>query len=135
MPKLPKSKEPRAPKELERTTAWINLFASVVDRVGWPGLLVLTFCGLLFGWASADQKRQFIDLYFLGKGIGNVWPIVVLSIIFCATVVAQVRVYGKKIALIEKELERVGNEKSQLQQELTTAKLKRGKSKSEEAKP
>jgi hypothetical protein len=123
----PASKKPEPPsqKELERTIAWVNLFTAIIDRVGWPGLAVVSILAMIFGWASADQKRQIIDLYVLGKGIGGVWSNVALGAIFAAAVVAQARVYGRKIALLEKELERVGNEKSELQQELTSANLNR----------
>jgi len=129
-----KKPEPPSPEELRKTTAWVTLFMTIVDRVGWPGLLVIGFFAVLFGYGSIEQKREFIDIYILGKGIQGVWPIVLLSAIFAATVVAQLRVYGRKIALLEKELERVGNEKSELQQELTPVKCKRGKQK-EDGKP
>jgi hypothetical protein len=126
--------QPTSPsqKDLEKAIAWANLFTALVDRIGWPGLLVVFFGAIMFFWASADQKRQFIDLYILGKGIGQIWPLVVLSVIFAATVLAQLRVYGKKIALLKRELERVGDEKSLLQQELTATKLRRGKPKTED---
>lgn len=50
---------------------------------------------------------------------------IALGAIFVAAAVAQKKVYGRKIALLEAELARVGNEKSLLQQERTDLRLQR----------
>lgn len=111
---------------MANATAWGNLVANLVDRVGWPGLLVLFVGFVVVFWSSQEQKHAFVDIYILGRGILQVWPLVLLSAIFAATVVAQFHVYGKKIALLRGELDRVSDEKSKLQQELTTTKLRHG---------
>jgi hypothetical protein len=89
-------------------------------------LLVLFVGFILMFWASKEQQHAFVDLYILGRGIVQVWPLVLLSAIFAATVAAQFHVYDKKIALLRGELDRVSDEKSKLQQELTTTKLRHG---------
>ena len=85
-----------------------------------PLRFVLTF------WTSKEEQHAFVDIYILGRGILQVWPLVLLSAIFAATVAAQFYVYGRKIALLRGELNRVSDEKSKLQQELTTTKLRHG---------
>ena len=55
----------------------------------------------------------------------QVWPMIGLGAIFVAAAVAQKKVYGRRIALLETELARIGNEKSLLQQELTDHRLQR----------
>jgi hypothetical protein len=105
--------------------SWANFWASVVDRFGWPGMLVLLAATFMFSFASAEQKHEFVDLYILGKGIGHVWPMISLGAIFVAAAVAQKKVYGRRIALLETELARIGNEKSLLQQERTDLTLQR----------
>src|SRR5260221_6598440 len=89
---------------LPAAMSWANFWASVVDRFGWPGMLVLLAATFMFSFASAEQKHEFVDLYILGKGIGNVWPMIGLGAIFVAAAVAQKKVYGRRIALLENEL-------------------------------
>ncbi len=104
-----------------------DLLMAIVDRGGWPGLLVVFFCVSFFLFESSAQKEEFFAIYVLGHGIREVYPIVVLSALFVATVVAQLRMYGNQIALLKRELSRVADEKSKLQQELTSTKLRSGK--------
>lgn len=112
-------------RELVRAHSLAQLVTGLVDRIGWPGVLVfLIFFAMQF-WSTSEQKAEFVGMYILGKGILNVWPIVVLGVIFLATVLAQHRIYDKKIALLKGELRRVGDEKSSLQQELTDRRLER----------
>jgi hypothetical protein len=115
----------KAKSALPVAMSWANFWASVVDRFGWPGMLVLLAATFIFSFASAEQKHQFVDLYILGKGIGHAWPIISLGVLFVAAAAAQKKVYDRKIALLETELARIGNEKSLLQQELTDQQLQR----------
>lgn len=113
--------------QLAEVRRWVDLLTAIVDRGGWPGLLVVGFGVVFVSFSSTAQKQEFFDIYVLGHGIREVYPLVVLSVLFAATVIAQFRVYGKQIAVLQHELTRVADEKSKLQQELTTTKLRSGK--------
>jgi hypothetical protein len=113
--------------QLAEARRWADLLTAIVDRGGWPGLLVVFFGVVFVFFASPAQKQEFFAIYVLGHGIRAVYPIVVLSVLFVATVVAQFRIYGNQIAVLERELTRVADEKSKLQQELTATKLRSGK--------
>jgi hypothetical protein len=115
------------PDRVAEARRWADLLMSIVDRGGWPGLLVIFFGVSFFLFATSAQKQEFFAIYVLGHGIREVYPLVVISILFAAAVVAQFRIYGNQIALLKRELSRVADEKSKLQQELTTTKLRSGK--------
>lgn len=111
---------------LAHARSWAQFATSLIDRVGWPGLLVFFVFFIMQFWASAEQKTRIVETYVLGTGIFHAWPIVFLGVIFAATCIAQQRIFTKKIDVLAKELDRVGNEKSSLQQELTDHRLQRG---------
>ncbi|SRR5216684_1215102 len=113
--------------QLAEVRRWVDLLTAIVDRGGWPGLLVVFFGVVFVFFSSTAQKQEFFDIYVLGHGVREVYPLVVLGVLFAATIVAQFRVYGKQIAVLQLELTRVADEKSKLQQELTTTKLRSGK--------
>ena len=114
-------------KQLAEARGWADLFTAIVDRGGWPGLLVIFFGVVFVFFSTPEQKHEFFSIYILGRGIREVYPLVVFSVLFVSAVFAQFRVYGNKIVVLERELTRVADEKSKLQQELTTTKLRSGK--------
>ena len=94
----------------------LKSLAGVLKEVGIAGFIVLFSIVIFICYATGEQKRQFIDQYFLLKGIGeNPYPFFLLVVILFAVVVVQNVYYRKRLELAERENERIGKEKSELQ--------------------
>jgi len=96
---------------------------SLLDKFGWPGLLVLFVMYLVTYRASEDQVRALIDMYLLGRGIGNIYPTIVMGIVFLAVLFAQRHLYKRKENQMLSELARIGAEKSSKQEAALGVKL------------
>src|SRR5260370_291656 len=106
----------------DKRDAWIvgiqgfaQIFTSLVETFGWPGASVVLAFWFVVWYATAEQKQRIIEVYVLGAGVSRVWPLLVLSLLFVAVVLAQYRLYKRKMALLSAELEREGQAKSALQ--------------------
>lgn len=62
--------------------------------------------------ATDEQRHAIIDMYILGKGIKTLYPILTMGVLFLFVALAQRYWYRRKITLLERELLRVGSEKS-----------------------
>jgi hypothetical protein len=129
----PQQETPHTPPP---SSAWVTfwqslaaLLTTVVETFGWSGTLLI--CGFLFviWYATPEQKQRIIDLYVLGEGIGNTWPLLVLSGVFALVSFAQYRWHQKKIGTLEKEIGRLGEEKSKMQEKRLGKKLPHAESK------
>lgn len=98
-----------------------NIATTVVETFGWAGALFISSFSFVIAYATTEQKQRIIDLYVLGEGISKLWAVLILSGLFVITAIAQHRSYTKKLKVVTDELERVGKEKSELQE----AKLKK----------
>jgi hypothetical protein len=119
---LPKKNE----KQEKTTTAWLALAKvvdSLLDKFGWPGLLVLFVIYLVMYRATEDQVHALIDMYLLGRGIGTVYPIAVMGVLFLGVLFAQRHLYKRKENQMREELARIGGEKSGRQEAALGAKL------------
>ena len=94
-------------------------FAKLIETFGWPGALLIVGWASIYLWATDDQKHRIIELYVLGTGIANKWPVVVSSIVFLVVLFAQRGFYLRKLALANEELAREGRAKSALQAQLS----------------
>jgi hypothetical protein len=116
--------------------AWIagiqgfaQIFTTLVETFGWPGAsVVLTFWFVVW-YATTEQKQRIIETYILGAGISRIWPLLVLSLVFVAVVLAQKRLYDRKTSVLSGELEREGQAKSRLQEKKITRPLQHAKTK------
>jgi hypothetical protein len=106
-----------------------NIFTALVETFGWPGALVILTFWFIVWYATDEQKHRIIETYILGTGIAHMWPIIILSVTFAATAVAQRRWYVKKLEVLTKEIEREGVAKSELQGAQTGKQLQHAKSK------
>ena len=94
----------------------LKSLAGLLKEVGIPGFVVLSLVLIFIRYATEEQKRQFIDQYFLLKNIGdNPYPFFLLVIILFVVAVGQNIYYRKRLDLAERENERIGKEKSELQ--------------------
>jgi hypothetical protein len=113
-------------KNLQWVSHIFSFCTTVVEKFGWPGAF-LFFGGLFIVWyATEEQKRSIIDLYVLGNGIGNVWPLILISGVFALTVFAQYRSYRSKVQELQDEIDREGRVKSALQEKLLGRSLQHG---------
>ena len=113
-------------KPEKTTTAWLaiaKVVDSLLEKFGWPGLLVLFVMYLVAYRATEDQVHALIDMYLLGRGIGTVYPIVVMGIIFLAVLFAQRHLYKRKENQMREEVARIGGEKSSRQEAALGVKL------------
>ncbi len=100
-----------------------KVFTSIIETFGWPGGILFLGYTFVFQSATADQKQRIIEMYVLGNDTKRAWPIAVICVVSLCTVLAQKRWYDRKLDKLSKEMERVGNEKSLLQQLLTGQEL------------
>ncbi len=106
-----------------------NIITTIVETFGWAGALFICSFSFVLLYATETQKQRIIDLYVLGEGISRLWAVLILSGLFVITAVAQHRSYQKKLKVITDELERVGKEKSELQEATLKMQLPHAKSK------
>jgi hypothetical protein len=110
-----KGGESRAPAKT--LPAFFGLIETVIDRFGWPGALLIYATYFLEKNATPEQKRSLIDLYFLGNGFTLHYPLVILSGVFILAFVAQWGYYQKRVRLMKEELKRLGEWKTQHQEQ------------------
>lgn len=104
-----------------------NIFATLVETFGWPGAAVLLGFWFVVWYATEEQKRRIIEMYVLGTGIAKLWPIIILSVTFGVTALAQRRWYLKKVKILTAEIEREGVQKSLLQDKKISKQLQHAK--------
>jgi len=117
---------PKSDKQDKTTTAWLALAKivdSLLEKFGWPGLLVLFLMYLVTYRATDEQVHALIDMYLLGKGISAVYPTIIMSVLFLAVLFAQRHLYRKKENQMRDEIARIGGEKSSRQEAALGVKL------------
>jgi hypothetical protein len=118
------------PKKNEKTdkstTAWLaiaKIVDSLLDKFGWPGVMVLFLIYLVAYRATDEQVHALIDMYLLGRGIGTAYPIAVMGTVFLGVLFAQRHLYKRKENQMREELARIGGEKSGKQEAALGVKL------------
>jgi hypothetical protein len=119
--KQPKSKttgkwEARA--KADRAMAWAGVFEKLVDKCGLAGAFLIFVCGFVMAYATADQKREIINLFILGHGIRAFYPAFVSSAVFLLLLFGQQFYFDRRIRKLQIELTRLGQWKSDHQQQL-----------------
>jgi hypothetical protein len=104
----------------------------LIETFGWPGATIILGYGFVVQYATAEQKQRLIEMYLLGGGIRQVWPMVVLSVVFAVLSIAQHRWYVKQIGIYTNEIARIGEEKSALQERRAGRRLQHGDRNQEE---
>lgn len=107
-------------KNAERPSGgWIaacGVIEKILDRFGWPGALLLFVIFFIVRYATIEQKVAIIDLYVLGRGLKVEYPLVVFGAIALLAFFAQRFYYRRKIQLMEAEVKRVGQWKTEHQE-------------------
>jgi len=108
--------------------AFINLFSTLVEKLGWPGAVAMGMMYCFIKWPNEEQKHRIISMYVLGEGISRFWPNAVLSIMFLLVLFIQHRSYRKKLKILDDEVHRAGSEKSKFQEQAAGRTLKHSNS-------
>jgi len=98
---------------------WIALcriIDTLLDRFGWPGVLLLLGMYFVLKYATPEQKIAIINTYMLGSGVRITYPFLILGGVGVLAFGAQRFYYRKKIRLADEELKRLGQWKSEHQE-------------------
>lgn len=94
----------------------IDLFTVLIERFGWPGTFLILAYISVERWATSDQKRAMIQKYVLGEGISEVYPWIIIGIIAAALLAAQHHHWKKRVGVLEHEIQRLADWKSEHQE-------------------
>jgi hypothetical protein len=111
------------------SAAFFNLIATGVERFGWPGSLLAFSLYFVQTYATNEQKTRIIEMYVLGQGIGDAWPMIVLCLLFAAAFFAQNKYFRGKLKAMDRRLTEVADEKSRVQERAVGKALRHGRGK------
>ncbi|MFC1475397.1 hypothetical protein ACFLQW_00160 [Candidatus Zixiibacteriota bacterium] len=98
--------------------AFADVMTAIIERIGWPGGVFLLGYHFVVQNASSAQKTEIVDLYVLGKGLGAIYPIILMVATFAVVIIGQHLVYKKKLKVKTDEIDRLSKWKSEHQQNL-----------------
>jgi len=106
--------------EAARWFAFGSICQALFESIGLPGTFLVMVFYIVVRYASPEQKRDIIDMYVLWRGPhGNLLPVMVWSLAMVAIFVGQRHFYSKRINELGREVDRLGREKSALQEKLS----------------
>lgn len=94
----------------------INFFTVLVERFGWPGTFLILSYIFVERHATKTQKQEIIDKFLLGSGISDSYPLIILGIIAVGLFMAQNFYWKKRVSVLEGEIKRLSNWKSDHQE-------------------
>lgn len=100
----------------------VKLLTTVVKEIGLTGLLVVTVIAIFLFYGTEKQKQLFIDKFILLKG--DVSYCVVVILFLMATIVLGGTYQFKSLKAREAENNRIGREKSKLQEQFLDKELR-----------
>jgi len=100
----------------QAAAAWAGVFEKLIDKVGLTGAFLVFVCIFVVVYASPEQKKEIIDLFVLGHGIRALYPTLAASAAFIALLIGQQHYFGRRIRSMEIELARLGQWKSDHQE-------------------
>jgi len=103
--------------------AFAKIVDALLEKFGWPGLIVLFVMYLVAYRAAPEQVHALIDIYLLGRGISTIYPMIVMGVLFLSVLFAQRHLYKRKENRMLAELARIGGEKSAKQETALGVKL------------
>jgi len=101
------------PKSVENFTDGL---VRVVEHFGWPGACLIILWRFFESNGSKEQKQQFIDIFFLGKGVEQVYPFFLMGILFSLLLLAQWFYWRQRIKVLNLEISRLSKWKSDHQE-------------------
>ena len=116
--------KPRRPKpkvegtgQAQVAKAWAGVFEKLIEKVGLTGAFLVFVCIFVAMYASQEQKKEIIDLFILGHGIRALYPTLVASAVFLTLLIGQQFYFGKRIHQMDRELTRLGQWKTDHQEQ------------------
>lgn len=101
---------------------WVDLWHKLADKFGVPTAFLVGACIWISVYSSTQQKSDMIDMYVLGRGL--TWtPFGVILVVGVVMFAGQNHYYRVQLKAKDREIERVGIEKSELQQKLIKGQL------------
>ncbi|MEO7048981.1 MAG: hypothetical protein ABI091_27000 [Ferruginibacter sp.] len=108
----------------------VKFIASLIKELGIPAFGVLFFTVVFIKVASDEQKKEFVDKFFLFKDVNNnPFPFSFVILALLLIVLLQHIFYNKIIKTQGKEIDRIAKEKSALQSRQTGKNLNSSKGK------
>ncbi len=106
-------------KKIPAEGAVIKYLAGIMKEVGLIGFIVLVIASVFLIWGTTVQKREFIDTFILLKNTNqNQFPcVIVILTLFLLLVIGSIY-SNKMLKLRREENNRIGKEKSVLQEKL-----------------
>jgi hypothetical protein len=115
---------PKRPQDLNTGSSSIGVWAALIKELGIPSFLVLFFVMCFLGFASAEQKSEFIDKFFLFKEVSNnPFPFSFVILVLLLIIILQHVYYKKEVQLNKDEVSRLAQEKTQLQEKILGKKM------------
>ena len=91
----------------------------LVESIGLPGTFLVLGYFFVDKYASIEQKRAIIDMYVLWREPHSILPLGIYSVAVVSLMFAQRHYYANKINALQNEVDRIGKEKSVLQEKLS----------------
>lgn len=95
-----------------------HVFQALVETVGLAGTFLFLAFSFVVQYASEEQKRAIIEMYVLWRGPSRTLPLLLYSIAVVMLIFAQRHYYEKLLRDCRSEVDRIGREKSALQEKL-----------------
>jgi len=116
------------PKISSNNPSDISFWAALIKELGIPAFVVLFFVICFIWFATVEQKREFIDKYFLLKDVqNNPFPFTLIIVVLLLIIILQHIFYNKILKIHRDENDKLGIEKSDLQEKLLNKKLNSSK--------
>lgn len=118
------AKAKKQPANLDGSSPSLGVWAALIKELGIPAFMVLFFVMCFLWFASSEQKSEFIDKFFLFKGVrNNPFPISFVILVLLFIIILQHVYYKKEIQLHKNEVNRLAQEKSLLQEKILGKKM------------
>ena len=116
------------PEEKSKVPVSFKAFTAIVKEVGVPGFLAIVFAFLLIVCSTTEQKREFIDIFFLLKNKTSAPYCFTIITIFLVTLIILEGIYFSKMQkLKDNEIHRLSEIRNKLEEELLNRKLRSSK--------
>jgi hypothetical protein len=120
----------KSKKKIGAGYGMIRFLAALIKELGIPAFVVLFFTVVFIQVATDDQKKEFVDKFFLFEDVNkNPFPFSFVVLALVLVIILQFVFYNKIIANQKEEMKRVADKKSELQSRIAGKNLHSSKNK------